>query len=215
MNKRLIALLMMALLIMSVSLCACGAKEEAPAEEPQQEEETTSEGEGEEFPGAAYGYAGNDPLELEAYRYFVETVSKNFDKADVSIPTVNIFNVDYTDPDDVLVRGDFSIDNYNIEGDTLKAVSGGNFPGVIHMKQDGDKYTATGMDFTEDGSDFDESAKKLFGDYYEDFIKIHSDDDARNELRKVTVSDYVNMNGLDKIIQFQDEGWDPVELYKN
>ena len=35
--------------------------------------------------------------------------------------------------------------------------------------------------------------------------------DARNELRKITVSDFVNLNGLE-YKYYQDEGWDPVEL---
>jgi hypothetical protein len=43
-------------------------------------------------------------------------------------------------------------------------------------------------------------------------MKIYSDSDLRNELRKVTVTDYVNLNGL-SVTKFQDEGWDPVEIY--
>ena len=44
-------------------------------------------------------------------------------------------------------------------------------------------------------------------------MKVHSDSDARDELRRITVSDYVKMNGL-SVTQYQDEGWDPVELYQ-
>ena len=45
----------------------------------------------------------------------------------------------------------------------------------------------------------------------EDITTVYSDDAARAENRKITVSDYVNLNGLD-INYFQDEGWDPVEF---
>ena len=38
--------------------------------------------------------------------------------------------------------------------------------------------------------------------------------DYIHELRKITVSDYVNLNGLD-VNYYQDHGWDPVELYRN
>jgi hypothetical protein len=43
-------------------------------------------------------------------------------------------------------------------------------------------------------------------------MKVYSDSDARNELRKITVSDYAMINGLD-VNYYKDEGWDPVELY--
>ena len=44
-------------------------------------------------------------------------------------------------------------------------------------------------------------------------MRVSSDSDERDELRKITVSDYVNLNGL-SVTQYQDEGWDPIELYK-
>ena len=43
-------------------------------------------------------------------------------------------------------------------------------------------------------------------------MKVYSDSDANEENRKITVSDYVNFNNLD-VKYYQDEGWDPVELY--
>ena len=213
MNKRLLALLLMAVLVMSLALSACGNKEEAPAEEPQEEEEEVTEDEP-GFPGAAYGYAGDDPIELAVYKYCAEELSKGYAEAEIHIPTVNIINEDMTNEEDILVYGDFWIDNYNVEGDTLKTVSGGNHPGLMHLKKDGEEYTVVSMDQTEDGAGFDESAKKIFGDHYEELINVMGDDKAREELRKVTVSDYVNMNGLDEVKYYQDEGWDPVELIK-
>ena len=166
-----------------------------------------------EVDGAAYGYAGDDPVELAVYKYLVDEVSKEFDKADVSIPTVSVVNVNYTNPDEVLVSGDFWIYNYNIEGDTLECVSGGNFPGVMHLSKDGEGYAVSSFDAVADGADFDSSAKELFGDNYDAFMEVYSNSDESDELRKITVSDYVNMNGLD-VTQYQDYGWDPVKLYK-
>ena len=162
--------------------------------------------------GAAYGYAGEDPVELAAYKYMVEEASKSFEKADVSIPIVSIVHVDYANPDEVLVYGDFWVDNYNIKGDTLECVSGGNFPGVMHLSKDGDGYVVSSFDAVADGTGFDSSAKELFGESYDDFMKVYSDSDARDELRKITVSDYVKLNGLE-VTQYQDYGQDPVKLY--
>ena len=172
------------------------------------------EAEGEEVvdlvDGAAYGYAGDDPVEAACYEYMAETVGKEYESGEVSIPTVNIVHVDYTPEDEVLVYGDFWVENYNVNGDTLECVSGGNHPGCMHVSKADN--TVTAFDQVADGEDFEQSAKDIFGDAYDDFMAVYSDSDARNELRKVTVSDYVNLNGLD-IKYYHDEGWDPVELY--
>ena len=80
------------------------------------------------------------------------------------------------------------------------------------MMQVSKDYVVTDFKQAADGEDFDSSAKEIFGDYYDDFMKIYSDSDLRNELRKVTVTDYVNLNGL-SVTKYQDEGWDPVEIY--
>ena len=174
----------------------------------------SSEGEGEGGftfgDGAAYGYGGDDPVEAACYKYMVETVGKSFDAAEYSIPTVNIINEDFTPEDEVLVYGNFWVENYNADGDTLKCVSGGNFPGCMHVSKADN--TVTAFDQVADGGEFEESAKAIFGDNYDDFMKVYSDSDARAENRKITVSDFVNLNGLD-FKYYQDEGWDPVELY--
>ena len=161
--------------------------------------------------GAAYGYAGEDPIELAVYRYLVEEVSKSFDAADASIPVVQTVSIDDSNPDEVLVSGSFWIFNYDIEGDTLMCVSGGSFPGVMHVVKDGDAYTVGSFDVVADGAGFDESAHELFGDDYDAFMAILSDDAAREGVRTGIVSDYVSMNGLE-VTQYQDYGWDPVPL---
>lgn len=214
--------------VMVLGLSACGDSGAASAEDAgsqavteqvseavsEQTSETSNEALEEVVVDAtAYGYGGSDPVEAAAYQYMAEEMSKNYDEADVSIPTVTIVAEDLTNENDVICYGDFWIDNYNIEGDTLKCVSGGNYPGVMHMKKDSEGYVVVRMDQVADGGDFDQSAKELFGDYYEDFMTVYSDSDARDELRRITVTDYVHFNGL-SVTQFQDEGWDPVELYQ-
>ena len=205
MRKRVFIL--MTALVMAFGISACGAKEEAAVEEENvATEDTESEP---EVDGTAYGYAGSDPVEAAVYKYLAEEVSKDYDDAEVHIPTVNIVHIDFTPKDEILVYGDFWIENYNVEGDTLKCVSGGHYPGMMQVSKD---YVVTDFKQAADGEDFDSSAKEIFGDYYDDFMKIYSDSDLRNELRKVTVTDYVNLNGL-SVTKFQDEGWDPVEIY--
>jgi len=205
MRKRVFIL--MTALVMAFGISACGTKEEAAVEEENvATEDTESEP---EVDGTAYGYAGSDPVEAAVYKYLAEEVSKDYDDAEVHIPTVNIVHIDFTPKDEILVYGDFWIENYNVEGDTLKCASGGHYPGMMQVSKD---YVVTDFKQAADGEDFDSSAKEIFGDYYDDFMKIYSDSDLRNELRKVTVTDYVNLNGL-SVTKFQDEGWDPVEIY--
>ena len=194
-------------LAVTFSFTACGSDEEAPAAEPEETAEAAAEP---EVDATKYGYGGTDPVEAAVYQYMVEEVSKSYDKTDVSIPTVSIVHVDYAPEDEILVYGDFWIDNYNIKGDTLRDISGGNYPGVIHLSKD---YVVTAFDQVADGGDFDASAKELFGDYYDDFIAVYNDSDARAELRRATVTDYVNFNGLD-VKQYKDKGWPAVELYQ-
>ena len=162
--------------------------------------------------GAAYGYAGDDPVEAACYQHMAEVIGPQYAEAEISIPTVQIFHVDYTPEDEVVVFGDFWVENYNVNGDVLECVSGGNHPGVMHVSKA--DYTVTAFDQVADGADFDSSAKELFGEHYDEFMTVYSDSDARNENRKITVSDYVNLNGLD-VNYYQDPGWDPVELYRN
>lgn len=164
------------------------------------------------FPGAAYGYAGDDPVELACFKYMVEEIAPQYSEAEISIPTVEIIHVDYTPEDEIVVYGDFWVENYNVNGDVLECVSGGNHPGVMHVSKS--DYAVTAFDQVGDGSEFEPTAKELFGEHYDDFMAVYSDSDKRNEDRKITVSDYVNMNGLD-INYYQDPGWDPVELYRN
>ena len=205
MRKRVFIL--MTALVMAFGISACGTTEEAAVEE---ENVTIEDSESEpEVDGTAYGYAGSDPVEAAVYKYLAEEVSKDYDDAEVHIPTVNIVHIDFTPKDEILVYGDFWIENYNVEGDTLKCVSGGHYPGMMQVSKD---YVVTDFKQASDGEDFDSSAKEIFGDHYDDFMKIYSDSDLRNELRKVTVTDYVNLNGL-SVTKFQDEGWDPVEIY--
>ena len=77
MEKRILALLLAAVLVCSFALAGCGKSEEKPAEEPQQEEQQEEEPQEEEqeMPGAKYGYGGDDPVEAAVYQYMAEEVT--------------------------------------------------------------------------------------------------------------------------------------------
>ena len=158
----------------------------------------------------AYKYPGDDKLMAAVYEYIAEECSKDYEKADVSIPVVNLVDTDDSDPEDIKVWGDFWINNYKLEGDTLMTQSGGSYPGCIHLKKSGDDYEVTEMEVVGDGSEYLPTARKIFGNRFDDLTKV-MDDEKREEIRGQIIADYVKANDL-KITKYQDFGWDPVDL---
>ena len=158
-----------------------------------------------------YAHVSDDALLDEVYGSVEREFKTFFDEADVSIPVVFIVDKDESDPDDVKVWGDFWIYNYNLEGETLMCESGGAFPGCMHLKKNGDFYEFFAMDQVEDGGNFIKSAKRIFGNNYDKFMEIESDQDAREAERKKIIKEYVDMFGYN-ITAYQDTGWDPVPL---
>ena len=158
----------------------------------------------------AYKYPGDDKLMAAVYEYIAEECSKDYEKADVSIPVVNLVDTDDSDPEDIKVWGDFWINNYKLEDDTLTTQSGGSYPGCIHLKKSGDDYEVIEMEVVGDGSEYLPTARKIFGNRFDDLTKV-MDDEKRSEIRGQIIADYVKANDL-KITKYQDFGWDPVDL---
>ena len=157
-----------------------------------------------------YVYPGPEAFYTVLYDYVVKEMGKN-SEGGVAIPDIMVTGVDESDKDDIKVYGDFACYRYTLNGDTLERNSGGSYPGCIHIKQSADGYTVTGMDMVEDGSRFDESVDRIFGDYAADFRKAYADDAKKEEVWTQTLANYVAANGLD-INYVKDYGWDPVKL---
>ena len=169
---------------------------------------------GEDTSGAelpAYEYPGPELFYYELYTYLTDELSKDYDKADVSIPCPVIAYIDESDDDDIKVYGDFLIFNYSLNRDILECKSGGSYPGVVHMKKTDEGYEVSGMDVVADGSDYTPSAKKIFGDRYDEVTAVIGDDELKEQTRAQIIANYVALNDLD-ISAFQDYGWDPISL---
>ncbi len=159
----------------------------------------------------AYTYDGDAAI-AAICDYLTNDIASNYSAAEVSIPYLKTVDTDDTDPDDTKVWGDFWVINYNLNGETLEMVSGGNHPGLFHLqKNDDGSYAVTDFEAVEDGSNYLPSAKRIFGDKYEDFAKVQSDRDAMEEIRAEFIKAYVDANGLN-ITAYKDYGWDPVAL---
>ncbi len=165
--------------------------------------------------GTQWGYMGQDPVECAVWKYLAEDVAANYgpdDKTDiVSVPVVTVIKSEEGEDGETHISGDFWTYNYKINGDTLECVSGGAHPGMARVAKDGDAYKVVDFEPVKDGGEFEPSAKEIFGDDFDKFMKVNGDSDAREALRAQGLADYVKTNGL-AVTKYQDEGWDPVDL---
>ena len=145
--------------------------------------------------------------------YLVNVIGKNYAEAAYCIPCPIIISTDDSNKDDVLVWGDFWVFNYDLSGDTLKTVSGGDHPGLMHLKKTDKGFEVTDFEQVEDGAGNMESAKRIFGDKYDAFHEINSSEELREEKRLGYILDYVNRLHLSATM-VQDYGWPAVELPK-
>ena len=169
----------------------------------------TSSATGEALP--PYEYPGPELFYSVLYSYLIDELSLYYAAADVSIPCPIIVYVDEEDKDDIKVYGNFWIFNYELNGDILENTSGGSYPGCIHMKSTDEGYEVTSMEVVEDGSNYTESAKEIFGEYYDAFVEATSDSEQTESIRAQIIANYVAANNL-SITAYQDYGWDPVAL---
>ena len=106
---------------------------------------------------------------------------------------------------------DFWVYNYKQEGDTLKCVSGGNHPGLMHVCQKGEYFYVSDFEQVEDGSRFLSSAKRIFGEYFETFQIHHSDGDEHESVRHDVLRAFVRDHKL-SVTKYQDYGWPAKDL---
>ena len=162
-----------------------------------------------ELPDCDHEYEGK--IYEEVYDYIEDTFENDFAKADVGVPVAIVVEEDQSNPDDIVIKGDFQYYTFNLSGDTLEADSFGSQPGAIHLRKekDGD-YEVFKMEKVEDGSKFDSTAKKIFGDKYEAFLEVQSGE-TRDSFRNQILANYVEENGL-AIKKVKDYGQDAVTL---
>ena len=139
-------------------------------------------------------------------RYLIDEIGKYYAGGEHCVPLYNIVAVDESNAENILVWGDFWVFNYNQVGDTLKCVSGGSHPGLMHIRQKDKGYEVTAFDRVEDGSGFLPSAKRIFGDKYDAFQTINSDEKERERLRAEGLFEYAMKKGLTATM-YQDYGW--------
>ena len=144
-------------------------------------------------------------------RYLVTEFGRKYLKGEYCVPFQTVIGVDERNSDDILVWGDFWVFNYNLVGDTLETVSGGSHPGLMHIKQTDTGFEVTGFDPVEDGSNYLPTAKEIFGDKYDAFSAVNSDDQRRERHRAEVLASYVKKHGI-QATKYKDYGWPEKKL---
>lgn len=149
--------------------------------------------------------------------YLCSEIGPSYAPGDVCIPDSWAIFTDDSDTTDILVWCDCWVFNYNIDGDTLKTVSGGNHPGLFHVCKTGNEYTVTAFEQVEDGAGNEASARRIFGQHYAAFLQWHSDTVQREITRSFSIASYLEKHSDVRASWYQDSGWPakdiPVESY--
>lgn len=159
----------------------------------------------------AYKFHESEDNALTAVYDYMRGIGQNYAPAQYCIPYASIVATDDSNPADIKVWGDFRVENYNLEGEVLKFVSGGSHPGLMHVSKADNTLSVTAFDAVGDGSSFDPTAKEIFGDFYPLFIGLLSNDAAKKADREAAIAAFVASEGI-PAKYYQDFGWDPVEI---
>ena len=163
------------------------------------------------LPAPDFSGLGRSPYTAAIYCYLADSLRGHYEASDVCLPAVIEVAADERDSNDILFWGDFWVFNYNLHGDTLHTTSGGNYPGLMHLRKKGNVYEVYKFEALSDGSGFVPSAKRIFGDKYNVFCKLSSDGKEREKMRKTVIAHYARKSGV-RISCYKDYGWEAVKV---
>lgn len=138
--------------------------------------------------------------------YLVREVGSRYLQGEVCIPLLMMVA-----EDSLAVYGDFWVFWYNLSGDTLKTVSGGNHSGCMTMEYVNGAPVVTAFEQTVDGAGNEASARRIFGEDYELYQSMHANEVVREAVRKEQLAEYVKNNHI-AARYYQDNGWPAVAL---
>ena len=154
----------------------------------------------------------DDPMMSAIDKYLVDTIGSHYAEGDMCIPVIAMVCSNGLKNDSVFMWGDYWVFNYKVAGDTLKCVSGGSHPGkMLLLKNENDEFSVVSFEQVEDGHGNVESAKRIFGEYYDAFHASNSDENYREKARAGSIADYVKAHKL-PVKYYQDYGWPAKEI---
>ena len=155
-----------------------------------------------------YEYQGGDPYLAAVCEWSVKRGEQaRYHEAQVTIPCPLIADVDGSDPQDIRVWGNFWSFSYTPRATTLFCVSGGENPGLLHLRPTENGYEVFNEEMVGDGEAYGKDMQRIFGALR--LLKLDALD--REEVRARFLDDYVSRNAL-PFTQYQDYGWAPVRI---
>ena len=142
--------------------------------------------------------------------YLVDQIGSQYLQGQICVPTIMIVAADQ-DSTLAHVWGDFWVEWYDLEGDTLKCTSGGNHSGLMTIQIQCGKPTVTAFEQTVDGAGNVASARRIFGPHYDIYHNIHSNPDIRQANRSMQLQNHIRRLGI-AARYYQDYGWPAVEI---
>ena len=139
--------------------------------------------------------------------YLTEEIGGHYAKGELCIPVLMMVH-----EEEMQVWGDFWVMWYNQAGDTLKCVSGGNHSGLMTLEKKEGSYKVTTFEQTEDGAGNEASAKRIFGEHYDIYENMHSNEAVREAVRNEQMGEYVRSHNM-KVRYYQDYGWPAKKLF--
>ena len=155
---------------------------------------------------------GGDELMVAMEKYLVDSIGAQYSPGEMCIPVIAMTCSDGMKADSVFMWGDFWVFNYKVVGDTLNTVSGGNHSGKMLLKKnENGELQVMSFEQVEDGAGNLESAKRIFGEYFDAYQAANSDEAYREKARASAIADYVKVHKL-PVKYYQDYGWPAREI---
>lgn len=128
------------------------------------------------------------------------------------VPTLMIVAVEEQDSLHARVYGDFWVEWYNLEADTLVTVSGGNHSGYMTVDGSSGHPQVTAFVQTDDGAGNDPSARRIFGSHYDVYSNMHANPAVRQSAREYQLRQFIRSHDIPAHF-YQDYAWPAVALF--
>ena len=127
--------------------------------------------------------------------YLTKEIGVHYRQGQLCIPTLMIV-AEEEQGSETRIWCDCWVYWYDVAGDTLKTVSGGNHAGCMTVKQKDGQPVVTAFEQTIDGAGNEASAKRIFGKHYDVFQNMNGNQEVREAARKEQLQWYIRQHRL-------------------
>ena len=159
----------------------------------------------------AFSYEGEDEYLGAVCRYLTEENAIWYTQADVSIPAPVILRIEDDDSEDIRIWGNFWMFSYSVNGPRLYMESGGEMPGIMHLKKDDDGVSVVSVETAGDGEAYMKDIERFCEGYPGLAEQMAFSHEAMEKEELAMIRYYVESNGLD-IDSYQSYGWPAISL---